>query len=121
MIAAYLPLDAVQTRIRRAWAQHVVPALATPDHTAMLSALVVASTCVDEVIEAKGFPGALAGERLWHARRSFSSFDALLDARRVRNRAVHHLDYRLNAEACTLALASLAVALRDQGVVLGGA
>jgi hypothetical protein len=118
MIAEHLPLESVHGRVRRAWSQHVAPALDSSDHSLMLSAMVVASTCVDELIEAEGYPGRVARLRLWSARRSFSQFEALVQARRMRNRAVHHLDYRLPPQAYTLALASFAVALRDHGLLL---
>ncbi|HMQ32756.1 MAG TPA: hypothetical protein PKD53_18640 [Chloroflexaceae bacterium] len=119
MIAAYLPRETVHTRVRRAWSEHVAPALEVTDQGLMLSALVVASTCVDEIVAAEGYPGPRAGARLWIARRSFSQFDALVEARRMRNRAVHHLDYRLHHQGYVGALASFAVALRDHGLALG--
>lgn len=119
MADAYLPLASVHTRIRRAWSHHVLPAFEVSERSLMLSALVIASTCVDEVLEAEGYAGRRASERLWRARRSFSHFDALGEARRLRSRAVHQLDYRIFHAGYANALASFAIALRDHGVALG--
>lgn len=114
----WMPISAVRYKVRQVWRRQIMPTVRTDNPLQLLAALVIASTCVDEILLAEGYPGESSGERIYQARASFSAYERLCMARRLRHLAVHHLDFRLNKPACTCALASFAQALRDHGVIL---
>lgn len=118
MVQRWMPISAVRHRVRQAWRRQIMPAFRTGDNSQLLAALILANTCLDEMLLAEGYDGESGGERVYQARSSFTGYERLCMARRLRHLAVHHLDFRLNAAACGDALASFAQALRDHGVTL---
>jgi hypothetical protein len=116
MLTQSLSLPAIHYVVRRAWRRYVLPVHNRRDDVAALAALVVASTSLDEVLLAEGRRGESAGERLYQARTSFSDYERLCDARRIRHLAVHHLDSHLCWPAVATALDSFGQALREHGV-----
>jgi hypothetical protein len=121
MMNKYVPMEALHRSIRQTWLRLITPAFASRDRSLMLAALVLANTCLDELLRAEGYVGATSAERLQSAQRSFSNYEDVCAARRLRNAAVHHLDFRLTSAACEEALAALAQAVRDHGVHVGAA
>lgn len=120
MINRYLPTDALHDAIRRVWLRSIAPSYASRDRSRMLAALVLATTCFDELLSSEGYAGMTSVERLLSARRSLSNYTGVCGARRLRNAAVHHLDFCLTAPACGEALDALAEAIGEHGVDLSG-
>jgi hypothetical protein len=113
-------IPSVHSQIRYAWQRFMLPAYGSRDTAALLAALVVADTCLGELLLAEGHAGASFSERLWNARRSFSDYASLCAARLVRHKAVHDLTYHLHWETGAIAIASYARALWEHGVDLTG-
>jgi hypothetical protein len=104
--------------IRQAWRCYVLPACLSHDSATLLAALVVANTSLDELLLAEGYSGETCGERLQNASRSFSNYAGLRLARRIRDRAVHELNYPLCRRIVLPALAAYTLALWEHGVPL---
>ena len=104
--------------IRHAWHSYVLPAYLSHDSATLLAALVMANTSLDELLLAEGYAGETGGERLQNASRSFSDFSGLREARRIRDRAVHELDYPLCRRIVLPALATYTLAMWEHGVPL---
>jgi hypothetical protein len=104
--------------IQQAWRCYVLPAYLSHDSAMLLAALVVANTGLDELLLAEGYHGETSSERLQNASRSFSDYTGLRMARRIRDRAVHELDYPLCRRVALPALATYTLALWEHGVPL---
>ena len=118
MLSQFTSADMLHHRIRKSWRRYVLPALLNHDADAMLAALVIADTSLDEVLRAEGCAGGTVGERIQHAMHTFSNYPALLAARQTRNRVVHNLDCHLCLDEAGAALAAYQHALWDHGVRL---
>jgi HD-GYP domain-containing protein (c-di-GMP phosphodiesterase class II) len=113
-----LSLSAVKRQIYHTWRSCIWPAYTSRDATRLLAALVVADTCLDELLRAEGYFGETPAQRLRSAKSSFTEYDRLVAARRLRHRAVHRLAYRLHREQVAGALAAYARACWEHGVLL---
>lgn len=109
-------LPSVHLAIRQAWRRRVLPAFASGERVQMLAALVIANTSLDELLATKGYQGATEAERFYAARHSFSCYADVCAARKLRNLAVHHLDFNPAQAACGVAIGAYARALRDHGI-----
>lgn len=115
----YSSLDAARRRVRHAWRAYVHPALLSRDASDLLAALVVADACLDTILRNEGYPGETTGWRVRAACRSFSDYDSLRAARRIRHQAAHDLTYHLGWAAGAAALVAYTRALWEHGVDLG--